>query len=242
MRPGSENLVPYAVSKYAVNKALDEAALLGIEKFSRAFCWGTESNPLSPERPADKYHIREHCVPVEYLGVWDTVKAAGVLRFGDLKWPFTHELPNVQRGRHAVSIDEKRRPYREFLVSPGIENVNEVWFAGVHSDVGGTFEQHELAKVSLKWVFDGAASDLDLRPGAYARRCGMHPSFADGDIHTMGILWNAAGIRHRPVPADAFLHATVKLRRENNPDYLPTLPWPGGVERWEDKGWMDPTI
>jgi hypothetical protein len=76
------------------------------------------------------------------------------------------KLPNVANIRHAVSIDEKRRPYREYLVdheSPA--DVQEVWFAGVHSDVGGTFvDDHRLADISLKWMVNQAASSgLRLR-------------------------------------------------------------------------------
>jgi T6SS, Phospholipase effector Tle1-like, catalytic domain len=59
----------------------------------------------------------------------------------DPKLPHTRQLPNVRHIRHAVSINERRRPYAEYLVTP--ENpkaLREAWFAGVHSDVGGTFE------------------------------------------------------------------------------------------------------
>ena len=55
--------------------------------------------------------------PVEYLGLFDTVKATKV--FGrDIAWPYTRSLPNVRVIRHAVSIDEKRPQFEEYLVKP----------------------------------------------------------------------------------------------------------------------------
>jgi hypothetical protein len=59
----------------------------------------------------------------------------------------TRQLPHVEVIRHTVFIDEKRRAYVEYLVdrpSPShlfqtTQDLEEVWFAGVHSDVGGMF-------------------------------------------------------------------------------------------------------
>ena len=95
LRPGSENLVPYAVAHYATNKSFSNADKKDMREFSHAFCWGTEAYPLSPPRAKDPYEMHWHSVPIAYLGVWDTVKAAGVLRLGNLHWPFTHQLFNV---------------------------------------------------------------------------------------------------------------------------------------------------
>jgi uncharacterized protein (DUF2235 family) len=126
LRPGAENLVPYAVGVYARNRG-DNADLSGdegwdrIERFSAAFARTTRN--------------RSRAVPITFLGVWDTVKAAGILG-SDLTWPYTRQLPNVATVRHAVSIDEKRRPYRPYFVRPKGETpvLEETWFAGVHSD------------------------------------------------------------------------------------------------------------
>ncbi|MEA9980085.1 DUF2235 domain-containing protein, partial [Pseudomonas sp. RTS4] len=96
-------------------------------------------------------------VPVAYLGAFDTVKAAGFLKW-DIKWPYTRKLDNDVRVRHAVSIDEKRRPFREYLVTPSPQSqLEEVWFAGVHTDVGGTFaDDPRLSNITLKWIVEGA--------------------------------------------------------------------------------------
>jgi uncharacterized protein (DUF2235 family) len=237
MRPGSENLVPYAVAKYATN----HPSWKGIAAFAHAFCVRTENEPLfSTVKANDPKQISHHSVPVAYLGIWDTVKAAGVLRIGSLRWPYTRQLPNVARIRHAVSIDEHRRPYREYLVERAeghTAGVEEAWFAGVHSDVGGTFEpDHRLASIALRWVVDGVKDELVLRPDAYDESCAVAPDYPNGTVHRMGWVWLLTGTRHRPVPDGAVLHQSVRLRQQAGPTYRPGLAsghsycdtaWPG---------------
>jgi uncharacterized protein (DUF2235 family) len=244
LRPGSENLVPYAVAEYATNKTFSDADKADMAEFADAFCWGTETSPLYPHwQGDDPHHMKWHCVPVEYLGVWDTVKAAGILRIGNLKWPFTRQLFNVTKIRHAVSINEKRRPYHEYLVDPKHHGLEEAWFAGVHSDVGGTFEpEHKLAKIALKWIVDGVGNDVILRQEAYARECTVVPDFATGEIHKMGLIWILAWIRHRKVPDEAKLHTSVRERRQRDASYLPRLVRADDDTRWLDPQWTTPQI
>jgi uncharacterized protein (DUF2235 family) len=243
LRPGSENLVEYAVGEYVNNRRIDDRVKKGIQNFADAFCWGTEKIPLFPEWPAPaEFHEDWHCVPVEYLGVWDTVKATGFLRFGDLQWPFTRDLRNVRRVRHAVSIDEQRLPYREYLAKPGSQ-VEEVWFAGVHSDVGGTFDDPEdtplLSTIPLKWIADGVVAELSLREDAYPKYCRVTEDQALGEIHRMGRLWSLAGVRHRPRPADAILHASVARRQKSFPAYPRKH---AAEQQWADTDWINPVI
>jgi uncharacterized protein (DUF2235 family) len=246
MRPGSENLVSYAVAKYAINRDFKKDEYKRIAEFSSAFCWHTDNEPLfATIKRNDPGQIWHHAVPVAYLGLWDTVKAAGILRFGDLRWLYTRALPNAARIRHAVSIDERRRPYREYLVEPKpsrIEGLEEVWFAGVHSDIGGTFEpDHKLATIALKWIADGVRSDLVLRPGAYEEACAVDDGFALGQIHRMGAIWILAGSRRRHLPAGAVLHSSVKARREHDGSYPHGRPAPPDNQVWADPEWTVPT-
>jgi uncharacterized protein (DUF2235 family) len=244
LRPGSENLVPYAVAQYATNKQFSESDRADMAEFADAFCWGTEDRPLYPQwRGEDPHHMRWHCVPIAYLGVWDTVKAAGILRFGDLHWPFTHQLFNVKRIRHAVSIDEHRRPYRFYLADPRHGGLEEAWFAGVHSDVGGTFEpEHNLATIALKWVIDGVSHDLLLRTGAYARQCTVDAGFAQGTIHKMGKIWILVGRKRRKIPETAKLHSSVRERRKHDPRYVTNLVGADQDDRWIDPDWTTPSL
>ncbi|MEU6604375.1 DUF2235 domain-containing protein [Streptomyces shenzhenensis] len=248
MRAGSENLVPYAVAKYAFNQDIDKSER-EVARFSHAFCRRTEHEPLwAAVKNNDPRQVSHYALPVAYLGVWDTVKAAGILRLGNLRWPYTRRLPNAARIRHAVSLDEKRRPFREFLVAPRPapphDTAQEVWFAGVHSDVGGTFAHGKgdplLSTITLKWITDGVCRDLLLRPGAYAETCAVTEEFAAAAVHHNGPLWILAGRRARRVPEHALVHASVRLRRERDPAYRPDLPGPTEPGRWADPDWTKP--
>jgi hypothetical protein len=142
-----------------------------------------------------------------------------------------------------MSIDEWRPLYKPVPVKLREDDTFEqAWFAGVHSDVGGTFPHHELATVALKWVFDPVCRDLLLRDGdpvtAYARRCHVEPEFANGPINHVHPIWLALGLpRRRHVPDNAFLHETVRLRRQHDPGYGLHLPTPG---RFIDPDWTTP--
>ena len=130
-RPGAENLVSYAVSEYAKQtEKKNERDWKVLREYARIF--GSDLG----------LRHKDHA-PVHFLGLWDTVKAAGTIG-RELRWPFTRQLPHVQTVRHAVSIDEKRRSFKSYLVHapdadhliPDDQDLLEVWFAGVHSDVG----------------------------------------------------------------------------------------------------------
>ncbi|MFE5687002.1 phospholipase effector Tle1 domain-containing protein [Streptomyces sp. NPDC056512] len=177
MRPGSKNLVPYAVAKYAFNHGIHESEE-EVAHFSHAFCRRTEHEPLWPDiKRNDPQQVSHKALPVAYLGVWDTVKTAGVLRLSSLRWPHTRRLPDAACIRHALSLYEKQRPFLEFPVTPRSDSLRdtgqEVWFAGMHSDVGGTFPYKNgeslLSMITLKWITDGVCEDLIFRDGAYTQ-------------------------------------------------------------------------
>ncbi|WP_406375343.1 DUF2235 domain-containing protein [Streptomyces sp. NBC_00647] len=226
MRPGMENLVPYAVSVYARNKDWTRQDWDQLHHFAGAFSNAVEGRVG---------------ISVAYLGIWDSVKAAGVLRW-NLRWPYTRQVPNVARIRHAVSVDEKRRPYREYLVTPGDGRrpapglVEQVWFAGVHSDVGGTFDDDpRTATVALKWIVDGALdAGVLLKKGAYAREVTLAPDDALGRIHRMGRIWALLTYRRRRLPADAQVHASVRARDARYRDRIPS------TALWADTAWLTP--
>ena len=179
LRPGSEQLVSYAVNVYARSKDWSDDDWKQMHRFAGAF-----------SRKVDG----KTSVPVDFMGVWDSVKAAGVLRW-NLRWLYTRQVPNVRVVRHAVSIDEKRRPYHEYLISALDKEprpaVDEVWFAGVHSDVGGTFEDDpRLPAITLKWMVEGAVdAGLVLKKNAYANSCTVTDDNALGTVHRMGWVW-----------------------------------------------------
>lgn len=105
-------------------------------------------------------------VRIRMLGLFDTVKSVGWV-YDPVIIPFSADNSCVEAVRHAVSIDERRGFFRQHLwrARPSRPTDHkEVWFAGVHSDVGGGYPPGEaqLALVSLRWML-GEAAALGLR-------------------------------------------------------------------------------
>lgn len=229
LRPGAENLVPYAIAVYAKNKNWEKDDWDQLHHFAEAF-----SNPVDGR----------FGIAIDYMGMWDSVKAAGILRW-NLHWLYTRQIPNVRRVRHAVSIDEKRRPYGEYLVEPPSKPptktpppvIEEVWFAGVHSDVGGAFEDDpRLPTITLKWIVDGALdAGLVLKPNAYPRTLTVVADHALGKVHHMGWIWSLLTYRCRRLPENATVHASVRARVVSDPVYGKRIPT---TAVWTDSDWL----
>lgn len=223
MRPGSENQLQYAIAQYARKGGERAIPWDEIHRFSGLFAQTVGGRST---------------IPVEYLGVWDTVKAMGLVRTAP-KWPYTRSVPNALRIRHAVSIDERRRPFREYLCE--VEEparLEEVWFAGVHSDVGGTYpDDPRLSTLALRWIVQGAVeSGLRIDERAARRAFGaIAPTDAAAAAHRNGWAWSLLVPRTRRLPAGAVVHASVRDRVAAVADYAPRLE---GVtfadERWAD--------
>ena len=100
-------------------------------------------------------------VRIKFLGVWDTVGALGVpLRifkgFNAKKYSFHDTILSgiIQNAYHALAIDEKRKPFVPTIwkTKENRKNTEQVWFAGVHSDVGGGYAQTGLSDIALEWM------------------------------------------------------------------------------------------
>lgn len=117
---------------------------------------------------------------IRFVGVWDTVASVIVPRSDKfLWWPSLEELaftianPSVKTFRQAISIDERRCMFRlkkwdqpqsywsnRFVPDDKKEpqDITQVWFSGVHSDVGGGYAEKDssLSKYPLLWMIDQA--------------------------------------------------------------------------------------
>jgi len=93
------------------------------------------------------------------MGLWDTVKSVGWI-YDPLTLQFTMDNPIVKVVRQAISIDERRCFYRQNSWGPARagQDVKQVWFAGVHSDVGGSYPEREsgLSQIALEWMIEEA--------------------------------------------------------------------------------------
>lgn len=85
----------------------------------------------------------------------DTVSSVGWI-YNAIDLPFTAKNPDIRTVRHAVSIDERRAFFCQnlFVKASADQDIEQVWFAGVHSDVGGGYLEAEsgLSKLGLQWI------------------------------------------------------------------------------------------
>lgn len=185
-------------------------------------------------------------VPIHFIGVWDTVASVIVPRRDRLlAWPtlrtlpYTSTNPSVEIFRQAMAIDERRRMFRlnrwhdpqNFAVNPFAspplvvpQDIRQVWFAGVHADVGGGYPEAEsaLSKFPLIWMveeavakglkinqamFDHLAKGVPIAGGTQT----YVPPDAAGELHTSlkGAWWILE-----------FLPKNVKWREWKRPSFL----------------------
>ncbi len=112
----------------------------------------------------------EDVTPVRFIGVWDTVGALGIpddlelLNFFDKKekWQFhdTKLGSNVKSARHAMALDEIRSSFciTHWENAAAHGDTKELWFPGVHCDVGGGYAITDLSDGPLAWMIDESKS------------------------------------------------------------------------------------
>lgn len=115
---------------------------------------------------------------IRFIGVWDTVGALGIplgglrwLNFLNRRWQFhdTQLSSTVQAAYHALAIDERRAPFKptlwklseKALNQQVKQTVEQVWFSGVHSNIGGGYPDSGLSDIALNWMA-GKAFDHGL--------------------------------------------------------------------------------
>jgi uncharacterized protein (DUF2235 family) len=99
----------------------------------------------------------------KFIGVWDTVGALGIpvgglLQVINKRWSF-HDMTLsswVDNAFQALAIDERRKPFRPSVwdksAKASCQVLQQVWFAGVHSNVGGSYPQTGLSDIALLWM------------------------------------------------------------------------------------------
>lgn len=175
-------------------------------------------------------------VTVRMLGVWDTVGALGVpglifsvfdqQRYGFLD---TKLHPCVESACHAVSIDERRASFIPTLwvddegkARSNDANVEQVWFTGVHSDVGGGYDDCQLSDIALSWMMGKAAQrGIVFTPDILKQRTSIDVSYATAPKHDEWNLVPWGFPRHRDIPVNAVLSNSVGLRYAKDATYRP---------------------
>jgi uncharacterized protein (DUF2235 family) len=172
-----------------------------------------------------------------FVGVWDTVAALGWTHLA-LSKVFSpaydeHFVPGILFARHAMAIDEYRR---DFVRVPwggsgtvpdgdiaGVTRFRQVWFAGNHSDVGGSYPENEsrLSDIALKWMVDFINKEIPDEAARVAINedfLNLNPSY-DGMMHDELMVGHGPAHKihywpagERKVDPTGELHETVMSR------------------------------
>jgi uncharacterized protein (DUF2235 family) len=178
--------------------------------------------------------VAKRMVQINFVGAWDTVAAYGMpieeiaIFINTVLWPL--EMPDhtlnkkVLRAVHALALDDERLTFHPKLWDPDPGRIQQVWFAGMHSDVGGGYPDKGLAHVSLEWILDEAArAGLRLLPVMRQQ----HRALADENGPMNDSRHGVAGYyRYKPreLPAGSVVHKSVLRRIQIGQDaYAPIM-------------------
>jgi uncharacterized protein (DUF2235 family) len=145
--------------------------------------------------------------PIKFVGLWDTVGAFGLTLGPFQRVNIGHHLSlpsSVRHAFHALALDERRMNF----VPTRLKGAYEVWFRGVHSDIGGGNTNVGLSNITLRWMARKALLvGVPLDPAKIP---------ADTDINVNADLrepLDPVAIGHRELRLDDRIHYTVAPRQ-----------------------------
>ncbi len=161
-------------------------------------------------------------IPVEMVGVWDTVKTALIKDYKDNILP-----ANVVSGYHAMALDEKRISFPVLRWKKDKNRVNEMWFAGVHSDVGGGYSRVGLSDIALLWMIEKARTHGLKFKVKEVEKIKPDPLAEQHDSYK-GLTWKMLGQKPRKIAKSDLFHESVREKISDgykpNATGLPTNP------------------
>ncbi len=164
--------------------------------------------------------------PIAAIGVWDTVGSLGIplenpadrQRIDVFAFADTQLSAKVERGFHAIAIDEQRGDF-EPTFWDARDGVEQRWFCGAHADVGGGYPSLEFCGVSLDWMLDRLGTSGLVVSSQYAPTAAL----PFGPFHTpyAEAPFNVRPHRPRVIPPGALFHPSVQARLEGYAAYAP---------------------
>jgi uncharacterized protein (DUF2235 family) len=174
---------------------------------------------------------------IKMVGVWDTVGALGIPAAVGLIDPIVYGFldtglnPKIKNAFHAMAMDERRAQFMPtaWTGTPAADqHVEQVWFTGAHSDVGGGEPDDvdgakELSDIPLSWMIDkarglGVRIDEDVAR-LYAHP--MNPDYALNKFHeSWKLLWGVP--LRRKIAKDAAIANSVVVRCQHDADWRPS--------------------
>lgn len=183
-----------------------------------------------------KTYAIEETTQIKFIRVWDTVGALGnplfLNSFLSRKNQFhdTDLSSRISYAYHALAVDEKRKNFEATLWHQQPQSIGQVleqvWFPGVHSDVGGGFPETEsgLSDIALQWMLEKAQScklsfdPFAVNPDALAK---MHESY-EGFYKLQKKFFRPIKLSDpQKGNTNEFLHASVEERYKNDATYRP---------------------
>lgn len=116
----------------------------------------------SAKKRNNQEYAQYHRPEIQVMAVWDSIGASGapIPLLGRLSKPLVsfcdnHLSPEIKHAYQALAIDETRAPYQPSLWTGNInadQNVEQVWFSGMHADVTGGYNETGLSDIALSWM------------------------------------------------------------------------------------------
>ncbi|MCL4857515.1 MAG: DUF2235 domain-containing protein, partial [Flavobacteriales bacterium] len=130
----------------------------------------------------------------------------------------------IKTARHALSIDEKRKDFEPTIWQQDWEkkvDLKQVWFAGVHSDVGGSYPPdkngHVLSDIPMMWMKKEAEKqNLQFQP--HIENVVLNPTAKQNKEESL--LYKMLGLSARKIVPGTYIHQSVKTRFETT-NYKP---------------------
>jgi uncharacterized protein (DUF2235 family) len=159
------------------------------------------------ERFAEAHRIKRDLAgpcSIHFMGLFDTVSSLG-WAWEPKSFPNTMSMPDVRVVRHAMALDERRAKFRTNRVkaSDGTD-YKQLWFAGVHSDVGGGYEapRNRLARVPLRWMMNEAYAAGMLINAGVLKALDLESTWLDDEQaeqnESLSAFWHA--LEYLPLP------------------------------------------
>lgn len=180
--------------------------------------------------PRPDFPDRHHDVPIKCVGVWDTVGALGIPGHLNALFARFYQFQDtdlgvgIENAFHALAIDEHRPEFvptlwRKAAGAPSTQRLEQVWFAGAHSDVGGGYGEHGLSDVALAWMVDRVSPMLAVDEAYLLARQDRRDGWALGQVHdSVTGVFKLLGRTDREVRGDGpataeSIHASIDSRR-----------------------------
>lgn len=203
-------------------------------------------NEPKRKRKADEFVSKHHTMwtRIKFLGCYDTVAALGLpikpLSVLMNKIPgVQHKFQNfklnetVENAYQALAIDDERKTFHPILWDPEAlpyQTIKQVWFCGMHTDVGGGYDEQELSDIPFSWmkemavnhgllIYSSNSISINGNPNGY-----MHNSRGEGWtklFRKKQRFWDSSRT-DKPI-----IHNSVIQRKNNvnNKEESPYKPW-----------------